>query len=119
MKNVYIGCDCGCRCTYAQDPVSGREVGVSFGHGLGVTTLAYSTGHDDELWVIDVKDVAKDKEFTSLAKEVDEAFDSQRRDIVETFYERVRLLVSSRMKTMMKEEEKKSGILSSIKQLFN
>ena len=120
MKNVYLGCDCGCRCTYAQDPVSGKEVGVAYGHGLGLTTLAYTSGHDDELWAVDVRDVAKDRVFMDLAKEVNEAFEAGRKDIVETFYERVKDAVFSRMRILMEKEESKSkGILSSIKQLFN
>jgi hypothetical protein len=121
MKNVYLGCDCGCRCIFAQDPVSGKEIGVAFGHGLGSTTLAYSAGHEDDLLQISVKDIAKDKVFLDLAREVNDAFDAKRRDIVETFYERVSVLVDMHIQRIeaQQKQRNKTSMFSSIKELFN
>lgn len=121
MKNVYLGCDCGCRCVFAQDPVTGKEVGVSFGHGLGSTTLAYSASHEDELIQVNMKNIAKDKEFLGLAREVNDAFDANRQDIVETFYERVSAVVNAHAKRIERQQQQinSPSWLSAIKQLFN
>lgn len=124
--DIYLKCDCGCRCVFAQDPDTGREVGVAYGHGLGNTTLLFTNNYDDELWKMDIRNVFKDNEFMSLAAELDAAFEERREDIVDTFFERVKECITARMSRINsrsyvspQKENAISRIADALGKLFN